>query len=615
MDRDSLVILQALIEEAETGSHVGSWTWDLATAKLSWSPHMCRMMGLDPDIEASVERLYELVHEDDLDYVKQLHQGIIDGTMPEHARYRIRRPDGSVRTWMATGRQVHATGEAGPDKPTHVVGVVIDLTERIELERSIDRINVALDDAQELANLGLFTVDLGNRFTTWTRQVFTITGLPVSTRPSPDVFLTVIHPHDRAKVQACFEDLRVTGGPNHIEARLLRPDGDTRYVEIRARLRQGPRPIVTGLMHDITPRRELEDRLRWSSALESTGRLAAGVAHDFNNLLTIIVTNAQELRAHNPAAVDEILSSAEAGATLVQRLLAFGKSNPAERGRINLRRQLEEAVTWIDKVTGDGVRVEARLPDQRIYVQAAPAELHQILLNLATNAKDAMPDGGTLTLTLAPPDGPAPAPATLIFSDDGRGMDEDTSARAFDAFFSTKPIQARSAGLGLSTVYGIVGELGGEVALSSSPGHGTSVRLTFPTALPPGDKTPAAMPVFRAPKANAATILVVEDESAVLRAAQRILERDGHKVLSADRPQAAIDVLESSAVDLVLTDLSMPQGGGRRVADEVQRLQPDVPIVFMTGYALGENKLPGEILAKPFSPDQLKSIVRRVLTS
>jgi PAS domain S-box-containing protein len=394
---------------------------------------------------------------------------------------------------------------------------------------------------------------------------------------------------------------------------------------------QGGVTRVLVSLHDMTERRELETQLRQAQRMEAVGQLAGGVAHDFNNLLTAITGYSSTLMEQLPPGplrddVAEIDKAASRAADLTRRLLAFGR-----------RQLLQPRVVEVDAVVNGADRLLRRLlrEDIEIVVDLQTSslvlvdrgQLEQVIINLAVNARDAMPRGGRLTISVRdvharPSEMPAasafpPEGAVLLeVRDNGVGMDPATLARAFEPFFTTKEV-GKGTGLGLATVYGIVHQSGGETWIQSRPGSGTTVSVLLPRTGQQVVRTPETTPVLKV--RGSETILAVEDEPSLLLVLRRSLERQGYTVLTASSVARAQEVLREARVDLLLSDVVMAGGGGPELARWARERNPTLPVIFITGYA-DETVLQAAadlhhngIILKPFKPAQLVTRVREVL--
>jgi signal transduction histidine kinase/ActR/RegA family two-component response regulator len=378
-------------------------------------------------------------------------------------------------------------------------------------------------------------------------------------------------------------------------------------------------------------RLRLEEQLRQSQKMEAVGRLAGGIAHDFNNLLMVIMGHGELLRRSMETGdprlrkVGHIMGASERATRLVRQLLAFSRKQVMEPRVVDLNALVSDTARMLRPLLGEDVRVVTRLDPALGPVRVDPAQIDQVLMNLAVNARDAMPRGGTLALETAcmEPDDTGPPgrgrKVALVVRDTGHGMDEGTRAQAFEPFFTTKS-RAGGTGLGLAMVYGIVQQSGGEIALESEPGRGSAFRIVLPRAdvagTPPALETPTSFP-----SADGETVLVVEDEPSIRSLACEMLEAHGYRALSAGSGEEALGlaVRHPGPIHLLLSDLVMPGLAGPALAERFSVVRPHARILFMSGYAgeelarrgISEDAAPS--LPKPFTQDQLGRRVREAL--
>ncbi len=380
----------------------------------------------------------------------------------------------------------------------------------------------------------------------------------------------------------------------------------------------------------------LEAQLRQGQKMEAVGRLAGGIAHDFNNMLVVINGYSElllgRIDADDPARGDleQIRQAGERAADLTRRLLAFSRQQVLQPSVLNLNDVISNVEAMLEPLIGEDIELTTILGPSLRRVRADAGQIEQLILNLAVNARDAMPEGGRLTIETAniyldqdyvrEHIGVEAGPHVLLrVSDTGIGMDADTQARLFEPFFTTKPA-GRGTGLGLATVFGIVQQSGGHIAVSSAPGQGATFEIYLPqSAQPTGETTEIAL----APSSlrGSETILLVEDEPSVRRASRRFLEEHGYKVLEAVDGGDAIRLCErhEGPLDLVITDVVMPGMSGRELGERVARLRPETPVLYVSGYvdtALVRTGLPEtsvQLLQKPFSAESLARKVREML--
>ncbi|HEX6938380.1 MAG TPA: MASE1 domain-containing protein [Longimicrobiales bacterium] len=415
---------------------------------------------------------------------------------------------------------------------------------------------------------------------------------------------------------------------------------DGRTFEWYATPIHGPGGVRYGrgwFFRDITERRRLEEQLRQSQKMEAIGRLAGGIAHDFNNLLTAIHGHTrlllEDLRPDDPVRADleEIREASVRAASLTRQLLAFGRKQVHQPRVIDPNAVVRETTRMLRRLIGEDIELQASLEPALGHVRVDPGQLQQVLLNLALNARDAMPAGGRITIATANVDDASACAAAadaggwpggwivLAVSDTGTGMRPEVRERIFEPFFTTKA-PGKGTGLGLSTVYGIVQQCNGCIEVDSEVGRGTTVRVYLPRVAVPIDQPEAAAPARDLHGAGRA-VLLVEDDPAVRSLARRILERKGYRVLEAASGADAITRFSQSAheIDLLLTDLIMPGMSGRELAARFRAVRPGLAVVFMSGYADDESILddalqdPATFVSKPFTPETLAQVVHDAL--
>jgi PAS domain S-box-containing protein len=433
---------------------------------------------------------------------------------------------------------------------------------------------------------------------------------------------------------------RVLSGERNItyEARRLRKDGSPIELSINLSAVRDSSGRTTGtsvVARDISAAKEAADRQRameershQAQRMESLGKLAGGIAHDFNNILAIIVNYtefAAEASAGNAevrADLDHVRTAADRAMNLTRQLLTFTRGDTIQPQDIDLNAAIAEVRAMLERTIGEDITLFARPSERPLTVHGDPGQLQQVLLNLAINARDAMPDGGTLVIEADEavldgeelnmrPAATAGRYARFQVSDTGEGMSPEVAAHIFEPFFTTKP-RGKGTGLGLATVYGIVAEAGGSINLYSELGVGSTFRIYLPLAdAPAGPALPVARGTLPLPGGDGRTVLVVEDEAALARVVTRILTGAGYHVLAAGTGAEAYALFAEKGCDALLTDVIMPEMSGPRLAELVHERAPDLPVVYMSGYSNGllgstrvlDRDIP--LLEKPFTAHDL----------
>ena len=515
--------------------------------------------------------------------------------------------------------------------------------QRAELERARDSLAIALD----AADMGDWELDLASGTTRRGPRHDRIFGhdgghdapLP---RWGRDDWLAHVLPEDRAAAEAAL-DRAVAEGSLELQCRIRRHgDGALRWIVLRGRTRRdadGQATGMAGIVMDVTDRHEAEERLSQSQKMEAIGQLTGGVAHDFNNLLTVIVGNL-DMIARRPGDAGRVerlansaMTAARRGAEVTEKLLSFSRRQVLRPETVNPNRLLHDFRTLLRRAAGETIAVEFELDPGLDPVRLDPGQFESAILNLTVNARDAMPGGGRLTirtenLSVTEADGadltglPDLSPGAYVrvsVSDTGHGMDAATLARAFEPFFTTKDI-GKGTGLGLSQVYGFARQGGGHVRLDSAPGQGTTIAIYLPRSNGQTASRPLEGPLPLRRASAGETILVVEDEPAVLEMAVESLAELGYRTLTASHAAQALDRLKGpERIDILFSDVVMPGGmNGVQLSVEARRLRPGLRVLLASGYtgtALGEQGVPADLplLSKPYRREDLADKLRVVM--
>ena len=445
-----------------------------------------------------------------------------------------------------------------------------------------------------------------------------------------------VHPDDRQKVTEAAIEAQRSGVGRSLEYRIRHKDGHWVSLESTASVIKSSGGGVEKLVivnRDVTERKDLEKKLLLSEKLEAIGKLSGGVAHDFNNLLGVILGYSSELQKRispdDPyrEAVDEIQNAGKRAASLTQQLLAFSRKQVFEPQILDLKTIVAEAVKMLERLIGEDITLDIVPVRQIGMVKADRGQIERVILNLAVNARDAMPQGGTITMEIADVEldesilalGCTIAPGSYVMlkvTDTGCGMDAELQSHIFEPFFTTK---GQGTGLGLATVYGVVKQSGGDIAVESSPGKGATFRIYLPRVSETAEKIHVVEPSGKTILEHR-TVLLVEDERTLRKLTRKMLTEVGLTVLEAENGLQAIEMAErtESPIDLLLTDIVMPGMSGWALAETLSSLRPEMRVLYMSGYpdgVIARHGIAGPgitILQKPFTSDELLRRVEEV---
>jgi len=548
---------------------------------------------------------------------------------------RLRRTDGAYRWWLTRGEPVR-------DASGTIVKWFGTCTDIDELKRAHARAGekeALLRVTGHAARVGGWTVELREGRVTWSDEVCAMLELPTGTAPSLDVALDLYPPEFRETIRTHFEACARDGTPFDLELQVI--TARSRRIWVRAigaaqRDASGAITSLSGALQDIDERRKLQDQLRQTQKMEAVGRLAGGVAHDFNNLLTVILSYAdmalESLKPGDPLR-DDMIGIRGAGhraTALTKQLLAFSRQQVLQPRVINLHDIVSGLKAMLPRLLGEDIELMVAEVSGLGSVLADPGQIEQVVMNLAVNARDAMPDGGKLAIATSNVVldaahvgrvGCRPGSYVMLrMSDTGTGMDAATLARMFEPFFTTKQT-GKGTGLGLATVFGIVEQSGGHIEVSSELGQGTAFEIYFPRT----EEVTGPSRSLRPPRVlrGSETILLVEDEELVRAVGCAILRRNGYTILEASNGGEAFLIAKDFAgtIDLLLTDVVMPRMNGRKLAEQLALERPTMKVLFASGYTddaivhHGVLNAGVAFLQKPFTPDSLLRRVREVLDS
>jgi two-component system cell cycle sensor histidine kinase/response regulator CckA len=611
------------------------WEWVVADGAVWWNERCNAIFGYAPGTAPTFAGWTERIHPDERERVVAGYMATVHSTHDAWSdEYRIVRADGAVRTVIDHGR----VERDGAGKALRLVGVMSDVTD----EREARAARAQLD--QQFKQLAEAVADVTWMSDATTREILYVS--PAHERifgpegravfESTEAYLAAIHPDDRPRILARIGQ-QLTGEYEETY-RIVRSDGKERWVHSRTapiRDERGNVVRIAGLISDITAQRQLEEQLLQSRKMESVGRLAGGVAHDFNNLLTVILSASEFALRHLPTDhkvridIEQVKEAADRAAKLTAQLLAFARRQVIAPVRLDLNELARQMDKLLRRVIGEHIELITTLSPGLHPVLADPSQLEQVLVNLAVNARDAMPDGGRLTLETGNvridhryADSHANVEigeyVMIAVSDTGMGIPRDVIEHMFEPFFTTKA-QGSGTGLGLATCYGIVRQAGGQILVYSELGRGTTFKILLP-------RTSAAETVMprdadSAPPGGHETVLFVEDDAPVRAVGVRILAEQGYRVLEAWGGWEALRIAAEhpGPIHVLVTDVVMPHMSGTELARRLRERRPETRVLYTSGYT--ENAIVHHgvldpnlaFLQKPYVTETLLAKVRAVL--
>lgn len=622
---------------------MGIYDLNVQTGEAVVNPEYALMLGYDPaEFHVSVAEWLERMHPDDREPVAAVYQAYVRGELPQYkVEFRQKTRNGDWKWILSYGRIMERDADGNPQR---MLGVHVDIDERKQAEEALRESENRLRFALEGTNDGLWDVQMKTGTTYLSPRGCEILGYqPDEACEVATAWADLVHPDD---LPLTNERLRAhLEGRNpifEVEQRLRMKSSDWKWVLARGKVvsrdQDGVPFRMTGTHTDLTEQKKLQEQLIHAQKMESVGRLAGGVAHDFNNMLSVILGHTELARMKEAVSpqllehLEQIKKATERSAEIVSQLLAFARKQTITPRVLALNETVENMFKMLRRLIGENIDL-AWLPGEALWpVRMDSIQIDQILANLCVNARDAITGVGRITietknLTVDAAFGTGlkgfiPGEYVLLtVSDDGCGINKENLQRIFEPFFTTKKV-GQGTGLGLSTVYGIVKQNNGYIDVYSEPGHGTSFKIYLPRYLGNEGLALAAGPKETAIRGQE-TVLIVEDEPAILDMGKQLLEMLGYRVLAAGTPGEAIRLAEDhiGEIYLLLTDVIMPEMNGRELAKKLLSLYPDLKRLFMSGY-------PADIIAnhgvldegvqfiqKPFSLDALAAKVREALDS
>ena len=637
--QDELRDREMQLAEAQRMARLGSWEWDITTNQVSWSPELYEICGLaSGQFDGTYEGFLKLVHPEDMNLVSgAINRAVNDHELADY-QFRFMRPDGPELILHGRGRVI--LDERG--HPVRMIGTAQDISEGKHAEEALrqadqrerqseQRYRELVENAKDI----IYTHDLTGLYTSLNKAGEQITGYTRDEVLKMNVTDMV--------VPECLDQARrllsrkLAGDELTVyEVEILAKDGRRVPLEVNTRLiyKDGEAVGIQGIARDVSERLQLGEQLRQSQKLEAIGQLAGGVAHDFNNLLTVIsgysdmvlkrIRKDPILRPQ----IEEIRKAAARAASLTRQLLAFSRKQVLDPKVLDLNSIVADMDRLLRRLIGEDIELVAVCSESLGRVKADPGQLSQVIVNLVINSRDAMPNGGKITIETntvkldelyAANHVPVSAGeyVMLAISDTGEGMDRATQQQIFEPFFTTKAV-GKGTGLGLSMVYGVVKQSGGYIWVYSELGVGTTFKIYLPLVHEKLEQT--SRQVRELPKGTE-TVMLVEDEEPVRKLVKDILDNNGYTVLVAGSGEEALKVCEEckGPIQLLITDVVMPGMSGRELVEHLTK-RPGLKVLYISGYpddAIVRHGIlePGtNFLQKPFTPDDLVRKVHDVLS-
>jgi PAS domain S-box-containing protein len=617
--------LRSLFENAA----VGIMTADADGMIMQVNPHFAEMVGYQP---------HELHGASVLTVTPPADRGLQEQWLRRYAapgrdfivrKKRYLRKDGS-HVWARVGITVIRKPDHTPD---YYLGVIEDITSQHETEQALKDTQQRFDAVSARAGALLAANVVGIAIGTAEGAIveandyyLDLIGYSRDELAAGAIRWVDITPAEHlAADHKAIAEIRERGTSTPYEKEYLRKDGRRVWVLIGDTLLTGPKQEILSFVVDITAQKSLELQYLHAQKMEAVGRLAGGVAHDFNNVLTAIKGIAclaiDEISESDPHRGDliEISECADRATALTRQLLAVSRRQVLQPRVFDMHDLLQNMTRMLKRLIGEDVDLRFDTMSERLTVHADPAQIEQVVLNLVINARDAMPNGGELCISMLLLDGP-PRQVALSVSDNGTGMDQETINRVFEPFFTTKE-QGKGTGLGLATVYGIVEQSSGTVSVTSAVGQGTTFTVCLPYASEAETKVADKPAVAAVASKKRALVMVVEDDDAVRSLVKRAIQREGHQVLEARNAAEALLLAERhhEQLDLVVTDLIMPGMSGHDLVRRLRENYESINVLFMSGYTaeiFAQNEKPdGPFIEKPFAPRELWARVAEILST
>jgi PAS domain S-box-containing protein len=615
---------EARFAEAQRLAKVGSWERDVEGERIQWSGEMFRIFGLPKEMPPNSAAFLSYVHPRDREKIVEADREMLSRNGPVDIEYRVIRPDGDMR-------YVRSVAEAIKDDvggPPRVVGATQDITEQVEARELAQESQNRLKRAERLAHVGNWSWDIHANRVTWSEELFRIFGKPESFTPSYDGFIQSVARHDRNRISQIVTTVATEKKRTTSEFQIVRPDGELRTVICISEVvldEDGDPVHMFGACQDVTDFRRAQEEAMAAQKLETVGTLANGIAHDFNNLLGAVVAQAElalddlsaglrpeeELRAIRDIAVR--------GSEIVRQLMIYAGEEKEVLGPVDISQAVEEMIGLLRVSISKNATLDTDLGKCLPAVRANAGQISQIVINLVTNASEAIGTrDGAIRVTTRCVTTPEGEYLKLVVSDTGEGMSPDTQARVFDPFFTTK---AAGRGLGLAVVQGIVRVLGGSIRIDSEPDRGATFEILLPCAeTAAADTAGGGAACEEEHEPEPITILVVEDEDPLRRAASIMLRKAGYSVIEARDGSTALDRVrsEKSPIDLLLLDVTLPGAPSSEVLEQTRRLRPETKVIVTSAHneEMAAAALHGRFesfIRKPYRLHDLEGLIEQAL--
>ncbi|WP_198507130.1 PAS domain-containing protein [Mariprofundus aestuarium] len=621
-------------EEAQRIAHLGHWSLDLVTNKLFWSDEIFRIFEIDKNqFGASYDAFLNVIHPDDREYVDKTYSQSLETRKPYNIEHRLLMQNGSVK-WV---NERCRTEYAEDGKPLMSLGTVLDVTDRKQAEEALRESELSLRQAQATAHLGSWTQDMEGRIT-WSDELYHIYGVsPDTFTPNAESLGSLVHPDDWPRRQSWVDTCLKGGGVEPLEFRIIWRDGDLRYVRGLCELirdANGKPNHLAGTTQDITEYKRLEDQFYQAQKMEALGTLVGGIAHDFNNILSGITGNLYLARRYAkglPKAVDKLDTVEKLSlraSVLIKQLLAYARRDMVMMKPLQLAPYVEEVIKLLRSSLPENIELHVQACSDSLTINGDDTQLHQVLMNLVNNARDAVTGTKNPAITVElemfatdelfiseHPYFKRGTYAHLSVKDNGCGIPDEHIEHLFEPFYTSKDI-GKGTGLGLAMVFGAIKTHRGYVEVESVEGKGSTFHVYLP--LIEAEAPESALPQQPDSVEGAGeTILLADDDANVRETTIEVLKALGYRVLAAENGEQAVELFRenSETINLVLSDLVMPVMGGYESVQAMRQIQPDVRVIFATGYdSNGDAHLDDElVIRKPFVVEELSRLISQQL--